>query len=83
MLAQPLLGTAGQLLSWTVGGTVNTLVPIDLPKCPRKPDQNVSIDGVVTLTSTNYVQQSISFPASEEVRTFKVVAWARYFPKAF
>ncbi|WP_223855115.1 SGNH/GDSL hydrolase family protein [Acinetobacter seifertii] len=83
LLAQPLLGTAGQLAGWSVGGTVNTLVPIDLPKSPRKPDQNVAVDGVVTLTSSNYVQQSISFAASEDVRTFKVVAWARYFPKAF
>ena len=83
LLAQPLLGNASQLSGWTVGGTVSTLVPIDYAKSPRKPDQNVPVDGVVTLTSSNYVQQTISFSASEEVRTFKVVAWARYFPKAF
>ena len=83
LLAQPLLGTAGQLSGWSIGGTVETLVPIDLPKSPRKPNQNVPIDGIVTLTQSNYVQQSVSFAASEDVRMFKVVAWARYFPKAF
>lgn len=83
LLAQPLLGNASQLSGWTIGGTVSTLIPIDVAKSPRKPDQNVPVDGVVTLTSSNYVQQSISFAVSEEVRTFKVVAWARYFPKAF
>lgn len=83
LLAQPLLGNASQLSGWTIGGAVSTLIPIDVAKSPRKPDQNVPVDGVVTLTSSNYVQQSISFAVSEEVRTFKVVAWARYFPKAF
>ncbi len=72
-----------RISGWVTSGTVETLVPIDLAKSPRKPDQNVPIDDVVTLTSLNNVQQSISFAASEEVRTFKVVAWARYFPKAF
>lgn len=83
LLAQPLLGNSGQLSGWVTSGTVETLVPIDLAKSPRKPDQNVPIDEVITLTSSNNVQQTISFAVSEEVRTFKVVAWARYFPKAF
>lgn len=83
MLVQPLLGDATQLSGWVTSGAVEILVPIDQAKSPRKPDQNIPIDGVVTLTSTNYVQQSISFAVSEEVRTFKVVAWARYFPKAY
>lgn len=29
------------------------------------------------------VQQSVSFKSSEDVRTFNVAAWVRYFPKAY
>ncbi|MBK5649301.1 MAG: hypothetical protein I4N51_21445 [Acinetobacter sp.] len=82
LLTQPLLGSA-QLSGWTLGGSVASIVPIDVSNAPRKPDLNIAVDGVVTLTPDNFVQQSISFASSEELRTFKVVAWARYFPKAY
>lgn len=83
LLAQPLIGNSSQLSGWSKNGTVNTLIPIDAPKSPRKPNQTVAVDGVAVLTTSNYVQQTVTFAMSEDVRTFKVVAWARYFPKAF
>ncbi|MCH7317947.1 hypothetical protein MMP64_08340 [Acinetobacter sp. ANC 5659] len=82
LLSQPLLGSS-QLVGWKLGGTVSSIVPIDISNAPRKPDLNTAVDGVVTLTPSNFIEQSIVFPSCEEVRTFKVVVWARYFPKAF
>lgn len=83
LLAQPLVGNTAQLAGWVTTGTVNTLVPIDSPKIPRKPDQDVPVDGVCILTPSNSIQQSVTFATKEDMRTFKVVVWCRYFPKAF
>lgn len=83
LLAQPLVGNTSQLSGWVTTGTVNTLVPIDSPKIPRKPDQNVPVDGVCVLTTSNSIQQSVTLSNKEDTRTFKVVVWGRYFPKAF
>ena len=83
LLTQPLVGNTAQLAGWVTTGTVNTLVPIDSPKIPRKPDQDVPVDGVCVLTTSNSIQQSVTFAAKEDLRTFKVVVWGRYFPKAF
>ncbi len=83
LLAQPLVGNTAQLAGWERTGTVNTLVPIDSPKIPRKPDQNTPVDGVCVLTTSNSIQQSVTLSTKEDMRTFKVVVWGRYFPKAF
>ena len=83
LLVQPLVGNTAQLAGWVTTGTVNTLVPIDSPKIPRKPDQDTPVDGVCVLTTSNSIQQSVTLSTKEDMRTFKVVVWGRYFPKAF
>lgn len=83
LLQQPLLGNVEQLAGWSVSGVVSPLVPIDVSNAPRKPDKNLPVDGVITLTPNNHIEQAVLFDSSEEIRTLKVVAWARYFPKAF
>ncbi|WP_336142460.1 SGNH/GDSL hydrolase family protein [Acinetobacter sp. 102] len=83
LLAQPLCGTQAQLDAWIKTGSVATFVPIDSSKLPRKSDQNIAVDGVITLINGNSIQQSINFPSSESPRTFLITVWGRNFPKAY
>lgn len=74
------LTDATSLAGWTKVGTVNALVPID--RKVLKSDGN-AVTGACTLTSSNSIAQATTLTASNEQRTFKVTAIARYFPKAW
>ena len=74
------LTDATSLAGWTKVGTVNALVPIDRKVLKSDGD---AVTGACTLTSSNSIAQSIALTASNEQRTFKVTAIARYFPKAW
>ncbi|MFW1942911.1 SGNH/GDSL hydrolase family protein [Acinetobacter guillouiae] len=83
LVQQPYCGTTAQLNGWTVNGTIAPIIPIDVLNAPRKNGSNQPIDGVVTLSTGNYLQQSVSFASSDDVRVFKVTVWARYYAKAY
>lgn len=79
LLTQTLTDTTS-LAGWTKVGTVTALVPID--RKVLKSDGN-AVTGACILTSSNSIAQSFTVAASNEQRTFKVTAIARYFPKAW
>lgn len=84
LLAQPLSGTPAQLAAWTNVGAPVTMVPIDLYNAPRKPGLNTPVDGVCVISATDMIGQVVPLPAENgQARRYRLVVWARYFPKAF
>ncbi len=84
ILAQPLCGTAGQQAGWTLTGAPAIVVPIDNYNSPRKPGADTAIDGVTVVSTTATIAQAFALPADEgRPRKYRLIVWARYFPKAF
>lgn len=72
------------LEGWQITGSPSVVTPIDGYNCPRKPEANVPIDTVVTVTEQDRVAQFVSLPvATSQGKTYALTAWARHFPKAY
>lgn len=84
LLTNQVCGTSGQLALWTVSGSPTTLVPIDVANAPRNAAGTAAVDGVCTITATKIIGQTVTVPDSPGAkRRYKLIVWARYFPKAF
>lgn len=84
LVAQPLCGTTAQQSGWVVSGSPAIVVPIDQYNAPRKPGTSIPVDGVSVVTATDTLTQAVTLPADEgRPRKYRLIVWARYFPKAF